>query len=88
VSLYKMLVYWITYVVTGVVLEWTPLGWLIPAIWSVRTIGLAGILSPKTDWKSIIYNIGFEGAQPEAEKVIMIGKETVKKAVKWLKECE
>jgi hypothetical protein len=50
----KMLVYWVTYIFSGVVMEWTPLH-MIPGTCSIRILGLAGLLSPKVDLKEIIY---------------------------------
>ncbi len=64
VALLKMLVYWIIYIVSGLMLDWTPLGYLIPGIWHMRTIGLILVLNPKTDWKDAIYNQVFDGVQP------------------------
>jgi hypothetical protein len=83
----KMLVYWVTYIVSGVVMEWTPLH-LVPGTCSIRIIGLAGLLSPKVELKDIIYRKGFNGGEPEAEKLIAKARTTVKQVVGWLKTCD
>lgn len=83
----KMLVYWVIYIVSGAVMEWTPLH-MIPGTCSIRILGLAGLLSPKVDLKDIIYKRVFDGAETEAEKLIAKAKIAVKQVVGWLKTCD
>lgn len=83
----KMLVYWVTYIVSGVVIEWTPLH-MVPGACSIRVLVLAGLLSPKVDLKDLIYRKGFDGAEPETEKLIAKARATVKQVVGWLKACD
>ena len=86
-ALLKMLVYWVTYIVSGVLMEWTPLH-MVPGACSIRVLGLAALLSPKVDLKDIIYTKGFNGPEPGAEKLIAKAKVAVKQVVGWLKTCD
>jgi hypothetical protein len=56
----KMMIYWVTYVVSGLLIEWVPLA----GLWSIRVIVLAAALNPKIDWKNLIYHRGFDGEYP------------------------
>ena len=46
------------------------------------------MLSPKIDLKGEIYKLGFTGEEPEAEKIIEIGKKRVREFVEWLKKVQ
>jgi hypothetical protein len=86
-ALLKMLVYWVTYIVSGVLMEWTPLH-MVPGACSIRVLGLAALLSPKVDLKDIIYTKGFNRPEPGAEKLIAKAKVAVKQVVGWLRTCD
>lgn len=86
-ALLKMLVYWVTYIVSGVMMEWTPLH-MVPGACSIRVLGMAALLSPKVDLKDIIYTKGFNKPEPGAEKLIAKAKVAVKQVVGWLKTCD
>ena len=79
-----MMIYWVTYVVSGLLIEWVPLA----GLWSIRVIVLAAALNPKIDWKNLIYHRGFDGEYPQAEEVIDLGKALVREVVAWLKTVE
>ena len=64
-----MMTYWISFIISGLILEWTPLK-LVPGLWHLRVIVLALLLSPAYNLKKTIYDKLFDKEEHKFENYI------------------